>query len=125
MGIGSGYRDLLAWQEAVSLVVTVYRVTSRFPKEESYGLTAQARKSAVSIPSNIAEGDARNSSREKYHFLGVAAGSLAELETQLELAARLEYWRTDPETAQQLQKVGMLLHALRRSCESKRHGRSA
>ena len=118
MGTGSGYRDLLAWQEAMSLATLVYRITSRYPREEIYGLTAQTRRSAISIPSNIAEGDARNSSREKYHLLGVAAGSLAELETQLELAARLEYLRVDPATARQLQKVGMLLHALRRSCLS-------
>ena len=83
---------------------------------EMYGLTAQIRKSAASIPSNIAEGAARNSSREFYHFLGISAGSLAEVETQLELAARLEYTKTDPETAQQAQKVGMLLQGLRRSC---------
>ena len=56
MGSGSGYRDLLAWQEAMNFVVMIYRVTSRFPKEETYGLTAQTRKSAVSVPSNIAEG---------------------------------------------------------------------
>ena len=112
----SGYRDLLAWQEAMKLAVLVYRVTSRFPREEVYGLTAQIRRSAASIPSNIAEGAARNSSREFYHFLGISAGSLAEVETQLELAVRLEYATPDPETAQQTQKVGMLLAGLRRSC---------
>jgi four helix bundle protein len=118
----TGFRDLLVWQEAMNLAVMVYRITSHFPKEETYSLTAQARRSAVSIPSNIAEGDARNSSREQYHLLGVAAGSLAELETQLELAARLEYLRVDPATTRQLQRVGMLLHALRRSRKTKRSG---
>jgi four helix bundle protein len=61
MGTGSGYRDLLLWQEAMNLAVKVYRVTARFPKEETYGLTVQIRKSAVSIPSNIAEGLGRPS----------------------------------------------------------------
>src|SRR5262249_48289323 len=114
----TGYRDLLVWQEAMNLAVMVYRITSRFPKEETYGLTAQTRKAAVSVPSNIAEGSARNSSRELYHYLGISAGSLAEVETQLELAARPHYVQLDAVTLQQAQKVGMLLHALRRSCES-------
>jgi four helix bundle protein len=113
--MNTGFRNLLAWQESMNLAVMVYRITSHFPKEETYGLTAQARRAAVSIPSNIAEGDARNSSREQYHLLGVAAGSLAELETQLELAARLEYRKTDRAVTRQLQRVGMLLNALRRS----------
>ncbi len=118
MGTTSGYRDLLAWQEAMKLAVMVYHFTRRFPREEIYGLTAQIRKSAASIPSNIAEGAARNSAREFYHFLGISAGSLAEVETQLELAARLEYAKLDPPMAQQAQKVGMLLQGLRRSCAS-------
>jgi four helix bundle protein len=118
MSTSSGYRDLVAWQEAMKLAVMVYHVTSRLPREEMYGLTAQIRRSAASIPSNIAEGAARNSAREFYHFLGISAGSLAEVETQLELAARLEYAQLDPVTAQQAQKVGMLLAGLRRSCAS-------
>ncbi|HZM45125.1 MAG TPA: four helix bundle protein [Burkholderiales bacterium] len=113
--MSTSFRDLLAWQEAMNLAVLTYRITSNFPKEETYGLTAQARKAAISIPSNIAEGNARNSLREHYYLFGVAAGSLAELETQLELAARLEYFSVDPAMTRQLQKVGMLLHALRRS----------
>jgi four helix bundle protein len=113
----SGYRDLLAWQEAMKLVVMVYHVTARFPREEIYGLTAQVRRAASSIPSNIAEGAARNSPREFHQFLGVSAGSLAEVETQLELAAKLDYVKPDRETAKQAQKVGMLLEGLRRSCK--------
>ena len=95
----------------------VYHVTARFPREEIYGLTAQIRRAASSIPSNIAEGAARNSPREFHHFLGVSAGSLAEVETQLELAASLAYVNPDREIAQQMQKVGMLLEGLRRSCK--------
>ncbi len=109
----------------MTLAVMVYHVTSRFPKEEKYGLTAQIRRSAASIPSNIAEGAARNSAREFHHFLGISAGSLAEVETQLELAARLEYAKLDPPMAQQAQKVGMLLQGLRRSCASSPDGVAA
>ena len=106
----------MAWQEAMNLAVLAYHVSSGFPKEETYGLAAQVRKSAVSIPSNIAEGAARNSSRELRQFLGISAGSLAELETQLELAKRLKYFPVDAAILRQAQTVGMLLHALRRSC---------
>src|SRR5215813_15286875 len=97
----TGYRDLLAWQEAMNLVVMVYRVSSLFPREETYGLKAQIRRSVVSVPSNIAEGSARNSARERYHYLGISAGSLAEVETQLELAARLHYLAIDVAVIQQ------------------------
>jgi four helix bundle protein len=113
----TGHRDLLAWQETMTLAVMVYHVTSRFPREEIYGLTVQTRKAAASIPSNIAEGAVRNSPREFHHLLGVSAGSLAKVETQLELAARLKYAKRDPAIAQQAQKVGMLLEGLRRSCQ--------
>jgi len=119
MGTGSGYRDLVAWQEAMNLVVLVYKASSVLPREETYGLTAQIRKAAVSIPSNIAEGAARNSLRELYQFLGISAGSLAELETQLELAERLDYLSNNTATEAQLKRVGMLLHALRRSCDNR------
>src|SRR5688572_32323174 len=87
------HRDLAAWQEAMKLVEIVYRDTTSFPKEETYCLTMQIKKSAISIPSNIAEGAARNTSGELLQFLGIACGSLAELETQLELSVRLGYLR--------------------------------
>jgi|SRR5687768_6166262 four helix bundle protein len=122
MSTPTGYRDLLAWQEAMKLAVLVYRITSRFPREEVYGLTAQIRRSAASIPSNIAEGAARNSPREFYHFLGISAGSLAEVETQLELAERLDYAKLDSSTNHQAQKVGMLLQGLRRAYASNAQG---
>ena len=86
------------------------------PKRRDIRINGASRKSAVSIPSNIAEGAARNSARELHHFLGVSAGSLAEVETQLELAAQLEYTERDGAIGQQAQKVGMLLTGLRRSC---------
>ena len=85
------YKDLIAWQKAMDLVVEVYAVTENFPKREIYSLTDQLRRAAVSIPSNIAEGQAHFSMREFLHFLRHARGSLAEVETQVLIAQRLTY----------------------------------
>jgi len=80
------HRDLLVWQHAIALVTIVYRVTSAFPDSERFGLIAQMRRAAVSVPSNIAEGAARNTTKEYLHFLGIARGSLSELDTQFVVA---------------------------------------
>jgi four helix bundle protein len=85
------HHDLRVWQEAIDLVEAIYDLTKRFPKTEIYGLISQMRRSAVSVPSNIAEGAARLSDREFIQFLGVARGSLSELETQITIAERLGY----------------------------------
>lgn len=88
---GKNYRDLVVWQEAMDLVTLVYRVTACFPKDETYGLRSQMRKAAVSIPSNIAEGQGRRTKREFRNFLAIAHGSLRELETQILIGQRLNY----------------------------------
>ena len=85
------YKDLIAWQKAMDLVQVVYDATDAFPKREVYSLTDQIRRAAVSIPSNIAEGQAHYSHREFLHFLRHSRGSLAELETQLIIAQRRTY----------------------------------
>ncbi|NLW30565.1 MAG: four helix bundle protein [Fibrobacter sp.] len=85
------YRELIVWQKAMDLVELVYQATRGFPKEELYGLTSQVRRSAVSIPSNIAEGQARKSTAEFLNFLSIANGSRAEMETQILLAQHLNY----------------------------------
>ena len=85
------YRDLLVWQKAMDLVQQVYELTKSFPASELYGLSSQVRRAAVSIPSNIAEGQARSSTAEFKHFLSIAQGSRAETETQIILAQRLNY----------------------------------
>ncbi len=113
------HRDLMAWQEAMKLAAAVYRETTAFPKHELYGLTAQARRAAVSVPSNIAEGAGRNSTREWAQYLGVASGSLAELETQLELGVMLKYLPDNPGIIRQARRVGRLLSALRESIKHK------
>ena len=85
------YRELIVWQKAMDLVELVYQATKAFPKEELYGLTNQVRRAAVSIPSNIAEGQARQSTAEFKNFLSIAQGSRAEVETQIMIAQRLHY----------------------------------
>ncbi len=85
------YRDLIAWQKAMELVELVYSETKKFPREEVYALTSQLRRAAVSVPSNIAEGQGRTSSREFLNFLSMAYGSLREIETQIIIAERLGY----------------------------------
>jgi four helix bundle protein len=87
----TGFRDLRVWQQGMDLVEEIYKVSNRFPVHEIYGLTAQIRRVAVSIPSNIAEGHSREHLKEYLNYLSVAQGSLAELQTQVEVAGRLKY----------------------------------
>ena len=115
----SYHRDLIAWQEAVRLVELVYRETETFPNSEAFGLSAQLRRTAVSIPSNIAEGAGRNTSREQLQFLGIANGSRSELDTQLYIAYRLGYLSADSQAFRQLNRVGQLLTALRKSIKAR------
>ena len=108
------YKDLDVWKKAVDLVVEVYQITKLLPKYETYGLADQMRRAAVSIPSNIAEGQGRHSSAEFVRFLSIARGSCSELETQLLICIRLEYVNeTDTEDVLNLcQVVGKMLSAL-------------
>ena len=85
------HKDLLVWQKSMELVTEIYKVTTKFPKEEIYGITSQIRRSAISVPSNIAEGAGRNSPKEFKQFLFFALGSLSELETQFIISKNLNY----------------------------------
>lgn len=85
------FRDLMVWQKSMALVTVVYRITSGFPTHEMYGLSAQLRRCAVSIPSNIAEGHGRSTTKEYLRFLRTAVGSLCELRTQVEIGRNLDY----------------------------------
>jgi four helix bundle protein len=108
------YMDLIGWQKAMDLVTEVYRLTKKLPKEEMFGLSSQLRRAAVSIPSNIAEGQGRLSKGEFRLFLGNARGSLSELETQIMIAKNLEYIES-PEAAVLLEmasEVGRILNGL-------------
>ena len=115
MATADSFEDLIAWQEAMRLVEMVYRCTTTFPREEVFGLSAQMRRSAVSIPCNIAEGAARNSSRELLQFLGIANGSLGELRTQLQISIRLGFLSRDSGCIEQATRVSRILTGLRNS----------
>ena len=114
---GRDYRDLTVWQKAMDLVEAIYQRTASFPGHEMFGLCGQLRRTAVSVPSNVAEGQGRRSPREFHKFLAIAHGSLCEVQTQILIAERLKYLRSD--AAQQLTascaEVGRLLNGLMRS----------
>lgn len=115
------YRQLIAWQKAFELVKRVYDLTRNFPKEEIYGLTSQIRRASVSISSNIAEGQGRDSTKEFLHHLSIAYGSLMEVETQILIAESLEYLKPE-ETKLVLEKTaetGRLINGLMRSLKNK------
>ena len=108
------FKDLLVWQKSMDLAGSVYKTVRLLPKEELFCLSDQMRRSAISIPSNIAEGQQRNSSKEFKHFLYIAKGSLGELETQIILCEQLEYLnKEDTELLIiQIVQVGKLLNGL-------------
>ena len=109
------FRDLRVWQLAMDLVEGVYKLTRSFPKYETYGLSSQIQRAAVSVPSNIAEGHTREHTKEYLHHLSMAQASLAELDTQLELACRLNYLtvvQVGP-TSEQVLSLGRQMYALR------------
>ncbi|MDH1625477.1 four helix bundle protein [Shewanella xiamenensis] len=109
------HKQLDVWIQVMALVKMIYVVTSTFPREEMFGLTSQMRRAAVSIPSNTAEGAGRSGSKEFAHFLDIARGSLAELDTQFEITQMLNYLSPDPLITQQLNSVGALLTGLKKS----------
>ena len=112
--MSNGFRDLLVWQKSMQLAVEVYKLTKSFPREEVYGLTSQIRRSAISIPSNIAEGHGRLNVGEFRQFLGIARGSTYELQTQLELAQSLEFTSADQAelSSRPSQEIGRMIFAL-------------
>ena len=112
------YRDLIAWQMGMDLVLKVYQLTRTFPREELFGLTSQIRRSAASIPANIAEGQGRRRGTGEFRqFLYLARGSLNETETHLEVAVRLGY-APDGALQAELSEVGRVLNGLIRSQSS-------
>ena len=116
---GRPHYDLDAWKESRKLVSAIYRATQAFPKEEMFGLTAQMRRAAVSVPSNIAEGAARTGSREYAQFLSVARGSLSELETQLFIACDLGYLSGDHPVLAMVSRVSKLVTGLHKAIRNR------
>ena len=116
MGGMKSYKELDVWRVAMTLVETTYRTVNRFPDYERYGLRSQMQRCATSIPSNIAEGQTRGTARVGLHFLRIALGSAAELDTQVELARRLGYVSAEGtrELDEQLHRVRQMLWGMRR-----------
>jgi four helix bundle protein len=111
--MSQSFRDLLVWQKAMQLTVTIYRLTQGFPREEIYGLTSQIRRAAVSVPSNIAEGQGRLNPAEFRQFLGIARGSICEVQTQLEIARTLQFGKIEllNEAESLSHEVGKMLYS--------------
>lgn len=120
MDKAKNYKDLLVWQKAVDLAEAIYKITQCFPKDELYGLSSQLRRCSVSIASNIAEGQARASLPQFVHFLNLAKGSMAEMDTQLIIATRLGYISSfeNEELVKQQVEVTKLLHGLLKALQN-------
>jgi four helix bundle protein len=110
--MGKPHEQLEAWKFAMQLVKAVYQFTAEFPIEERYGLAQQMRRAAISIPSNLAEGAGRNSAKEYLHFIGISRGSLAELETQMQLAIMLDFAKPEHVAFELADHTGKLLTGL-------------
>jgi len=124
MGIKS-YRDLEVWKKAMELVTQCYEMTENFPKKEIFGLASQLQRAAVSIPANISEGHARQHTKEFIQYISIAYGSLAELETHIEIAKRLGYITADTavELNDKTSAIGRMLNGLRKSLRERETGR--
>ena len=110
--MGKPHEQLEVWKFAMQLAKAIYQLTAGFPSEERYGLAQQMRRAAVSIPSNIAEGAGRNGAKEYLHFIGISRGSLAELETQMQLAVMLGFSAADHAAFDLADRTGKLLTGL-------------
>ena len=117
----SDYKELQVWQKAMDFVVEIYEISKLLPKEETYGISDQIRRAAVSIPSNIAEGQSRNSAKEFIQFLSIARGSLAELETQLLICTKVNMLSEDniAEAQNITTEVGKMIKGLMNKLNSK------
>ena len=107
-----GYKNLEVWQKSMQMVTDVYQIVKQFPKEETYALADQIRRSAVSVPSNIAEGSSRNSKKEFVHFLYISLGSLCELETQILIAKNIGYIKSIDRLNAEITIIKKMLNAL-------------
>jgi four helix bundle protein len=114
---GKTYKDLVVWRKAMQLVTDTYKLTEHFPRSEMFGLCSQLRRAVISVPSNIAEGQGRDSVKEFLHHLSISYGSLTEPETQIQIAANLTYIDQNDADGllQKCDEVGRLLNGLLRS----------
>jgi four helix bundle protein len=118
------YRDLDVWKLSIEFAKDIYNITKNFPKDETYGLTQQIRRAAVSIPSNIAEGSGRRSTQEFCRFTNISSGSLCEVETQILLASELQYVTSEQSELlfKKADRISKMLYALYKSLNSKAAG---
>jgi four helix bundle protein len=114
-----GHHRLEVWKRAIEMVTNIYKITEDFPKTEIYGLSMQMRKSAISIPSNIAEGAGRSSKKEFEQFLSIAQGSVSELETQLIIANKLNYISDIDNLIKELDETSKMILGLSKSLKNK------
>jgi four helix bundle protein len=124
MGQVKGFEDLVVWQRGMQLVKEVYLISRDFPTEERFGLTSQMRRAAISVPSNIAEGHERHTTREFVRFVSHAEGSLGEIRTQLRIAVDLQYCSDDATSPifELMDEVRRMLNGLRRTLNAKQGG---
>jgi four helix bundle protein len=113
------YKDLIAWQKAMLLVKNVYSLSQHFPKDELFGLTSQIKRAVVSVPSNIAEGSSKKSTADFIRFLNIAYGSLAEVETQIEIAEMLGFINKQEEIYKQVDEIAKIISGLINSLNKK------
>lgn len=113
----NSYQDLIVWQKSIDLTTSIYKITTHFPKSEFYGLSSQLQRAAVSIPSNIAEGHARESSKEFLHFISISLGSLAEVETQIIISGKLGWIQESAmnDVLEKTNEIGRMLRGLQKS----------
>ena len=121
MSAVKSYRDLQVWQFAVELTTDIYALAAHFPKTEVFGLSSQLQRAAVSVASNIAEGHARDSTKEYLRFIAIALGSLAEVETQLIISNKLNYINQEKldEMLEKSSTIGRMLRGLQKSLRAK------
>ena len=112
------YKDLEAWKKSVDLVTDIYEITKIFPEDEKFGLVSQMRRATISIPSNIAEGSARNSDKEMVRFLDVSLGSIAELETQMIISQKLGYIN-QTDIYEKINSTAALINGLKKYLQNK------
>ena len=113
------HKDLDVWKKSIDLVVLVYKICEKFPTHEKYGLISQLQRAAVSVPSNIAEGAGRNSTKEYIRFLSIAQGSLSELETQLIIADKLGYGISHQAIFVEIENINKMTYRLREALKKK------
>jgi four helix bundle protein len=121
VSIVNSFKDLLVWQQSIDLTANIYALTSSFPKSELFGVSSQIQRAAVSVPSNIAEGHARDSTKEYLRFISIALGSLAEVETQLVIANKLLFLNNEilGELLDKTGEIGRMLRGLQKSLKAK------